>query len=566
MSDNTSVAHRVLRNIDIFREILELLGSSSWEGTFPPDSTGREGQRTLARLARVCKTFRDPALIVLWYALDNLDPLLAMVPNGLTNHSFSVSLSNILQTCSEVDHVQITDYQNLRLHRYTEYVRKVAFSGVISDEGASKLAFLYRASRGTPLFPGLQSLRLFTWPVTMTEASLLFSCRLEDFIISEAYPPPFPPPMRRSCRKLSSRQQQQMCMQLLCRQCPHLSRVAIHALLKRTELSCLEPVFRLKHIESLAVNCPEAPAISDVRPLWLERLSMMDRLFDLQFDLVGYPPNAIATMTLGGFDRLRYLNVSIDVEMLCLLFGSWCPHALVSIQIYMETQDETITAMQWFQMKAAMEKLVSVAGKTLKNFQFKQLRRSENAFVASSPAILKTIQPITSVRSLERFTLSWFQSFNVTDQDICDFAKAWPDLQKISIHQWGTPATTHPTVQALVDLATTCLGLKEIELDLALDSLPPLDSLPRTKLKLERIRFDDYDDLLGMEQMQSVAAIVHRLFPLLQPLCYHDLGRDPSLAQIMGYVKELQEEEERNSAIESLTDYDFKKDRRVNGY
>ena len=41
------------------------------------------GRRSIARLARTCKAFRDPALDILWRDLDSLVPLLGLFPNAI---------------------------------------------------------------------------------------------------------------------------------------------------------------------------------------------------------------------------------------------------------------------------------------------------------------------------------------------------------------------------------------------------------------------------------------------------------------------------------------------------
>lgn len=41
------------------------------------------GKRTLASLARTCRTFSAPALDLLWMRLDSLDPLIKVLPNRI---------------------------------------------------------------------------------------------------------------------------------------------------------------------------------------------------------------------------------------------------------------------------------------------------------------------------------------------------------------------------------------------------------------------------------------------------------------------------------------------------
>ena len=77
-TDHTSVlSHRVLYNHDLLHDIFSWLhhrSQTSQVDTQPHDKPGVE-EATLARAARVCKTFADPALEVLWSSLPTLLPL-----------------------------------------------------------------------------------------------------------------------------------------------------------------------------------------------------------------------------------------------------------------------------------------------------------------------------------------------------------------------------------------------------------------------------------------------------------------------------------------------------------
>lgn len=61
----------ILKDADVTAKLLEFIMDSP------------NGRRSLARLARTCKAFKDPALNMLWRDLDSLVPLLSLFPNGL---------------------------------------------------------------------------------------------------------------------------------------------------------------------------------------------------------------------------------------------------------------------------------------------------------------------------------------------------------------------------------------------------------------------------------------------------------------------------------------------------
>ena len=99
---STRASHLVLRNVELFQEILRYLPvhPSRIDYFRVPD---RENCSTLARLARVCKAFCDPTLATLWRTLTSLHSLLLMIPENLaSDHTtqYSVSRSEDLQHLS----------------------------------------------------------------------------------------------------------------------------------------------------------------------------------------------------------------------------------------------------------------------------------------------------------------------------------------------------------------------------------------------------------------------------------------------------------------------------------
>lgn len=66
-----NMAPAILRDADVTAKLLEYIVDSP------------NGRRSLARLARTCKAFKEPALNVLWRDLDSLVPLLSLLPNAL---------------------------------------------------------------------------------------------------------------------------------------------------------------------------------------------------------------------------------------------------------------------------------------------------------------------------------------------------------------------------------------------------------------------------------------------------------------------------------------------------
>ena len=76
--------HRCFFISEIFCLVLEFIqqyDESPEEGKCREDRT--LGKRTLASLARTCRTFSAPALDLLWMRLDSLDPLIKVLPSRI---------------------------------------------------------------------------------------------------------------------------------------------------------------------------------------------------------------------------------------------------------------------------------------------------------------------------------------------------------------------------------------------------------------------------------------------------------------------------------------------------
>ena len=64
----TNMSPSVLRDVETTRKLLEIVQDT------------QNGSRTVARLARTCKAFNEPAMDVLWSELDSFLPLIGLFP------------------------------------------------------------------------------------------------------------------------------------------------------------------------------------------------------------------------------------------------------------------------------------------------------------------------------------------------------------------------------------------------------------------------------------------------------------------------------------------------------
>ncbi|OBZ66021.1 hypothetical protein A0H81_13999 [Grifola frondosa] len=147
------MTHRALNSFDILLEIFDKISTH----TFPH----RRERRTLARSARVCRSFSEPALRVLWRTLDSLSPARRLL---ITLEIFNNIPPRYQNTTEEgfsallVLPPEIPQQAWARFQQYASYVRTVR--GVV--EQSKSLNWIALASRigNQPLFPCLQSITL----------------------------------------------------------------------------------------------------------------------------------------------------------------------------------------------------------------------------------------------------------------------------------------------------------------------------------------------------------------------------------------------------------------------
>ncbi|KAI0715362.1 hypothetical protein C8Q76DRAFT_675001 [Earliella scabrosa] len=122
------------------------------------------GRRSVSRLARTCKAFKEPALNVLWRDLDSLTPLLGLFPSSLLKRARRPGLG--LTKAPERD-----DWA--RVLAYGVRVKSIAYVEMSGNIAPSILPMLEEHRPGAYILPNLTSL---TWKVET--AANLERCRM----------------------------------------------------------------------------------------------------------------------------------------------------------------------------------------------------------------------------------------------------------------------------------------------------------------------------------------------------------------------------------------------------
>ncbi|TFK95013.1 hypothetical protein K466DRAFT_593109 [Polyporus arcularius HHB13444] len=171
-SPTTSASHRLLETYDI---LWRIFSSQHTRGAQSPYTLSRTD---LARLVRVCRSFHDPAVRVLWSSLDGFEPLWQLLaPPTLPWFQYNEEHLQRIVNARLWDNSECWD----RFVKYSQYVLtlRVSMSHTIHEHGywatasiwnKRLLQHLLEHNRGEPILPSLRSLS-WSW-VTIQDAYL----------------------------------------------------------------------------------------------------------------------------------------------------------------------------------------------------------------------------------------------------------------------------------------------------------------------------------------------------------------------------------------------------------
>ena len=95
---DTNMSPSVLRDVEATRKLLGIIQDTP------------NGSRTVARLARTCKAFNEPAMDVLWNELDSFLPLIGLFPGYIMKRARRPGLGLVRPISSyPIQHTKLTD-------------------------------------------------------------------------------------------------------------------------------------------------------------------------------------------------------------------------------------------------------------------------------------------------------------------------------------------------------------------------------------------------------------------------------------------------------------------------
>ncbi|EIW54378.1 uncharacterized protein TRAVEDRAFT_23469 [Trametes versicolor FP-101664 SS1] len=507
------MSSRALQKTDILHEIIEKY--ADLEGGCTTD----EQRQQLASLCRVCKTFYDLAVKVLWARLPSLRPLLSLLPEfdyAYRLYIFSGSTQPFQCTLSKS--VSPEDWTRFRQH--AALVRNLAndvrsllpCNYLLSGDGWSHLG---RLLAGAPLLPSLRDLvwepmrtyEDFTLLVSPSLRNLSLRCTWSAQSGSETTPVD---PLREALNKthvLTSLRITDFDSNLL-------------ALFTSEELIGLEDVqIRVQALDRLARTPMQAPAYGYPNAASLRVLSTLPALKRLQIDF----RSPGAGFDFQGFRALRNLRMTDCGGDVLALLGTFRSPELRQLVLIFSSGPFT-PAFSWREMHSLCSTIARHSPRLEHlTLMFMTIRHVERA----SEATLAAVRPLLDLHDLKEVRLwSGKEAIGFSDAVLTAFAEAWPVLLSLSLcchtdrtftlfdpPSEGDPDPHAVTLRALAAFAQHCKSLDNLRLPLlyvpAGDIADPPATLghPLRSLGICRARIAD---------ARACAVVVGRMFPGLE--------------------------------------------------
>ncbi|RPD57354.1 hypothetical protein L226DRAFT_537456 [Lentinus tigrinus ALCF2SS1-7] len=487
-----SMAHQVL----FTQELLEAIFSQLSTGMQHPDDTPEDVQeraelrRTLARAARVCQTFREAALNVLWCALDNIVPLLRLLP----------------------------EFQE----RESEWM----LTDAITEEGWTRLLLHARRIRGlchyrgTAIDPGV-------WAMLLTRSEGHLMPRLRVLDISEIPIPDFPFVLLTLCPSLSelylsfqddSGPNGRALPSIAAILIPSIVQIASdltilyldeHFPVPSESIASLERLSRLKELKL----CDPETTVCAVGLRAISRLESL-RVLSIE-DLRLYGANVELADGLKSLETLYVHGSPGDIRI--LVQGSRFV-ALKHFDIMVHCEDGILPAES---LASTVSSLPQTVHKLRLGFCDGDNTNPPSCSVAD---ILQLVQPL---KELTHISLdNGMRRITMSDADIKVLFDQWPRLHHFTLDEdKDRPrdlSVSQPTYATLLDIATRCPDLESFAATyFDATSLPATVDVPAVPRHLRSLVFEYF---LGDTPPESIARIIHLLFPSL------DIEHDAALA------------------------------------
>ncbi|KAI0644928.1 hypothetical protein C8Q79DRAFT_1071946 [Trametes meyenii] len=472
-------------------------------------ATRSEWRTTLAACARVCRAFSHHALDALWSALDDIKPLLELLP----------SLRNIEQTyvlASSSDPER--EWENFK--HYASRVRVLRYQRDLGTRiDASVWAYMAGRCGGNPLLPNLRTLDA------------------QDISVPDITP-----------------------LILLIPAAPCLRQLYLSFCDSAPSWVSVTMVFLFDSVVKTAGPKLEELTLYDEYLLPLSRIPSLKHCEHLQN--LSLPKGTVldvaAIRLIAQLESLTSLSITIRLGDSVLELGNGFPN-LSTLYLSASTSDTAafvaashLTSISDFNPNitgsvdmAAFKICISKISKHLPQCLSNLNITARDAQNIPTHSVTELLSPSFVLQGLRHVDLCVGTSApHVSDADLATIAKAWPELHCIGVNWGETPRPRYlaslrrPTVGGLAALARCCPKLLRITLPaLETTRLPPVQSVP---VLGRRLRILDLAWIPPGSSMLAIATALDRLFPTVERVTLATPGMEESGRAVLRYMKAMQ--------------------------
>ncbi|KAF9062360.1 hypothetical protein BDP27DRAFT_1336711 [Rhodocollybia butyracea] len=437
-------------------------------------------RKALLSLGLASKDFLEPALNSLWKNINNLNPLLSVLPETTVVNGEKMILSQIAPSSWD------------RLQYYTNRVRTFNDDDLLVGPEESivhESVYAYLGQK-PPIFPNLRTLRLkhrlcssnsSIFFLTSTLLDVQWPCRLG---VSDAIADLGP-----SLSLLASKSPGLPCLMLSAHPYSGLA----------SSLS------RLRALETLAVS-----GVPDLGTEFIRVISSLLKLTTLSLTLpVGSLPDYTAVQ--GGFQSLTQLRLTGSNVNLANFFERVTLAALQALYVECDWErlDEDPPHAEIARVTRTLEGKFS-------SLQTLTVHTAGPLFLNNFDGLLlwSIFEPLLELRTLK--LLRYSIPLSLTDQNTARIARAWPHLEELELTAVSWDGAI-PTVDSLVYFAQYCPNLELLTYPIRLGSIPiePASLIPPT-LSLHPLRVFNCSLEADVLNPPTIALALHQIFPNLK--------------------------------------------------
>ncbi|KAG1746709.1 uncharacterized protein EDB91DRAFT_1118444 [Suillus paluster] len=471
--------HRALQLDDIiyilFRHVNELKPSTKYS------VLGDVGRKTLATLARTCRTFHEPALDVLWGDLYFPHPLVECLPNS-RDQWYLDDHTNILTT-SDWEVLQKYVPRVLSLTIYQCYSEAPFYHNVLTALRQQPVA--------QPPLPNLQRLDCrYLIPEDYPLLDILFVPSMTDLtleILPVSFPniPLFISPLATLCPRLTSL---------------HLFGYGSHEPIKA---AVSDVIMGLPHLKML--QCDELSQAAITFVAWHPSLTELDISIpsDHQYDFSQFPHSTLPRIP--PFSRIKS-------------FGMNSSH-LTDITAFIQAVQPSPSHLHIKAVQGPSSQGLQEFFSTLSNQRrcdsMQSLRFQPNKRFPAASIDMDTIKPLLRFSKLRELLLSTLGSFQFSDEELAVMGSSWPCLEVITLNDGDGPWRVRPspiTLRGLLLLVDKCPRLRSAHLAINACVLEGIEEPP-----VSMVGANDLQDLVlvetTVENPRAFALIVSLAFP-----------------------------------------------------